>query len=454
MGQTLKVLAALIFVAALGWVLLQPVFDAVEIDAVEPDDEVTATPLESPEPIPSEEPSPEPSPDEEEPAALPEEFRTRPLFDRYPARCLAAHSGPSSTDAFILMPPEAGSGALSEQQRVMRAPLQGAPPTISESEHGSPLQVSIAGDAAAGLHPPELPFERALGGGPEPSFTSLGLRGRFKVWTWSPISDCGVAVRKDGTALVFGRPGNKPILARGHVRQIAFSPDGRKLALVLHEEEIASVWVADLGGSRMREVDRDWVSAGLELRAWSPDAKLLYVTRGDDGLGLSFVTASVPSQQGRLITGTPVTSLEQCSGRLLAVVDGAIVEITKRGADRLTQPRPGYGAVSCSPEGRFLATIRAGELVLLDATGDEMPDLTPDTGYRDVYVDWGVSGAGLLFGRTRSGSDIVELWHVAEGGTPRRTGISYQLPPGAADRAGSPIPGTVDWSGSPPTGLP
>jgi hypothetical protein len=160
--------------------------------------------------------------------------------------------------------------------------------------------------------------------------------------------------------------------------------------------------------------------------------------------GLSFVTTggSTPPMSGGVVAA-PVTGLEQCGDRLLGIVNGGVAQITTRGPEPVTATGAGYGSITCSPDGGFIAAIRSGRLELLDAEGNVVRSLVGDSGYRDVYVDWGPRGAGLLLGRVPSGSKTGEIWYLPEGGAARNTGLVF-----------TPGTGAIDWSASPPTGLP
>lgn len=420
MSQTLKVLAALIFVAVLGWVLLQPVFDAVEIDSVESDTEQTATPLGSRESSPAEEPSPEPSESEEEVATLPDEFRTRPLFDSYPQRCLRPGAG---TQDLVLV--ETGDGVVAGP---LRGPLEDVGGReifgLSASEGWAAWEDGdrTAFVARPGIHDTISPVRRA------------------RTVVWSPISPCGLAVTIDGRLSVVLEDAT---LVQDEVRTVAFSPDGRKLAVVTAEDQATSLWVASLTDDRFREVYRDPRKGSVRIEAWDPGGRGVYLGLGDQQ-GLTFVTVSRPTSQAR-VSVDPIEQLTTCADRLLGIMNGAIVEVTNRGPDHLTDSEGDTRYISCSPAGNFVAAIGDEGLVLLDGNGSFLRDLTQDTGYTDVFVDWGAPGRGLLFGRVRSeGSPVAaELWYISEGGSPISTGVTYRGGPHA-----------VDWSGSPPTGLP
>jgi hypothetical protein len=87
---------------------------------------------------------------------------------------------------------------------------------------------------------------------------------------------------------------------------------------------------------------------------------------------------------------------------------------------------------ACSPDGRYLAAIRQGRLVLLSRSGSFIRNIATDSGYEDAYPIWGPPRTGIVFIRTKVGDAEApaEIWFVAEGGVPRSTGLT--LPPPSA----------------------
>lgn len=410
MSETVKVVLALLFVTVLGWVLLQPVFDAVDEDAVDASRAPSSTPT-------AERMSPAPSAhdDDEEDAVPAGAFRTRRLSANYPPGCLRAT--PLVSDVV----------AVDRGDAIAVGSLGGS---LSEFDGTRLFGVGVGGGAA-------------WRDGERGSYVGVGGSRQIKALPavrlvlWSPIADCAVAVTTGGALLAL--PSELPLL-EDNVGGVAFSPDGGELAVVLKEEDATSVWIASLGEGEMREVMRDRRSLAIELQGWSTNGRTLYMTWPDGGL--SFVTTSDPPQSGG-ISVRPAEVLEGCGRRLLGIIDDRIVEISRRGPDYLTRTRESYRYLACSPDGGFIAAIGSDGLVLLDPDGRALRDLTEDTGYTDVFVDWGQGGAGVIFGRVRDDPDAAELWHLPEGGSARPTGISYRGAPAA-----------VDWAASPPSGVP
>jgi hypothetical protein len=431
MSPSLKAVLALIFVAVLGAVLIRPILDAADAPLVAaPADEpsprrskrTAASP--TPKPSPSRVPSPDPSAASEG-GLISGPFRTQPLFDRYPQRCLPQRRAAEARTEIavagrtgVAVADINGSGRRDIGERtVLGFSLGGAEFAVSGS----------GGTSVYGF----------LDGEP-----SVELRD-VKAWAYSPTSSCALALQAGRlVAEPFGP--SRAVLVEGSVESFAFSPSGRRLAIVMEDDKTTSVWVADLNGATMREVQRQRTGARIEIKGWSADERTLYLTFSP-GSGLSFVTfteRSAPPLSGRVVSAR-VTSLEQCGTRLLGVVSGAIAVISNKGPNYLTERKAGYTAVSCAPNGGFTAAIRGGDLVLLDGGGRELRDLTLDSGFRDIYVDWGDGGRGVLFGRVPAGGGAAQLWHIPEGGTARSTGLTFR-----------PGPGGVDWSASPPSGIP
>lgn len=428
MNRSVQIILAVAFVVGFGAVLVQPVLDArdgSDAPTRSRDDEPAAP--SPPDETPTETPAASPEPDPTGSAAAgPVEgpFRTQPFFDRYPGRCLKPAAPRIDRLVFVqdgVANPATGFALDDTQGKVGARSLVGLDASSETfATYVRPRDVVFS------------PWEGVAGAdGPK---TGPPVR----LAAWSPVSRCGLAATAAGALRVVP---TGDILVREQVRDLAFSPDGRRIALVLDEGETRSVWVADLGGARMREIHRVQAPAQIDLRSWDPDGRTIYLSSGPRG-PLSFVTADSPPQSATVV-GAPVRVLEECAGRLLGVVQGGIAAISERGPQLLTARNDGYTAVSCSPDGGFIAAVRAGSLVLLDRSGSFLRDLTPDGGSRDIYVDWGDSGAGLIFGRVPDGGGDVQVWHIAEGASARNTGLEHGRGPAK-----------IDWGASPPTGLP
>lgn len=426
MSPGVQAVVALIFVTVLGAVLIQPILDAADSGERLPG----ATGEAEPGPTRSRAtdtntpgPTPEPSPTAGASDDLSGPPRTEPLFDRYPKGCL--QPDPATGQSF-------GIAAATGDERVEFGSPRGpdAPPGSIRARRFLGFNATGAVYAARG-HDGRV-FIASAGVN-----RSGAEQTRFKTVVWSPISPCGVGIGADGSlsSVLGGRQ-----LVREDVRSAAYSPSGGRLALVLDEGGTTSMWITDRSGTRMREVHRIHMGTRVRLQGWSPDERTLYFTQ-DPLTALGFVTLARRPESG-LVGPAGVLQLEQCPGRVLGIFDGSIAEIAPGAARSITGE--GYTAVSCAPSGDFMAAIRDGSLVLLDRDGKTLRGLTTDTGYRDDFVDWGIRGAGVLFGRMPDDGGPAEVWHIAEGGSARNTGLVYAGPGAEA----------VDWSASPPTGLP
>lgn len=442
MSPSLKAALALAFVVMMGVVLVQPILNSTDLGVASARNESTPTPSKrtrptpTPQPEPTAEATPEASPDpspSEQGGLVSGPFRSQPLSGRYPRACLRGRA--TGNDGLIATLTGGRIRFGTTEGPTQPQPSGGTRPGKARALSGfNVVGDMFAYDTKSGvvIAPPE---------GLQGADGDSGL-GRIRSVVWSPVSSCGVAIGRDGSLVAIPYDG-ETTLVQEDVVEAAFSPDGRKLAMVLVEGGTTSVWVADLSGIKMTEVRRERSRAPLSLKGWSPGGNTLYLTLAPRS-GLSFVTTggSTPPMSGG-IGASPVKELEQCSDRLLGIVNGGVVEVTKRGPDPLTGAGAGYASIACSPDGGFIAAIRNGRLELLDAEGNLVRSLVTDSGYRDVYVDWGPRGAGLLVGRVPFGSKAGEIWYLPEGGAARSTGLGFT--PGKA---------AIDWSASSPSGLP
>lgn len=428
MSPSLKAFLALVFVAVMGAVLIRPIVNAVDTPLVAPSEDTPAPARSkraklSPTPRPTANPEPSPS---NGGGLISDPFRTQPLFDRYPSRCLPVRG---LTEAGTRVAVAGSDGVVVSGSDGSGRQAIGEKSVLGFSAGGGEL--AVRGRSAA------VSVYDFLDGEP-----AVPLRD-VDAWAYSPTSPCAVALRQGQLIAEPNGPG-RGLLVTESVESFSLSPDGSRLAVVMEEIKTTSVWLADLDGTTLREVHRVRTGPAISLEAWSPNGRTLYLSSGP-GSGLSFVTvhkASVPPLSGGVVA-TTVAGLEQCGDRLLGVVNGAIAVISTRGPDYLTRTNAGYTAVSCAPDGSFLAALRDDNLLLLDAQGRELRDLTLDTGFSDVYLDWGERGSGLLLGRVPAGGGFGQVWHIPEGGAARDTGLRF-----------SPGPGAIDWSASPPTGIP
>ena len=439
MSPSLKAVLALVFVVGMGAVLIRPILNSTDVTPTAEPKVAAPSPKRSKPPAPSPTrrptPSPEPSPTADG-GLVSGPFRTQPLFDRYPASCLR-QVGPTGEQPLIAAVDRGSVSFGTTAGPVQPGPEGGSSlgkvKALLGFDRTGNLYAARSRSGSVVLSPPE----GVQGGDGDPGY------GEISSISWSPISDCSVATGEKGALVVLPSRGPDELVREGVV-SAAFSPNGRRLALIIEEGKTTSIWVANLNGTNMREVHRGRTGPSVSLEGWSPDGMTLYLTLGRDS-GLSSITitdtSAPPLSAG--VVGAPVTGLEQCGDRLLGVVNGAIATISTRGPNYLTETQAGYTAVSCAPNGPFLAALRDDDLFLLDADGRELRDLTTDSGFKDVYVDWGDGGTGLLFGRVPSDGGAAQVWHIAEGGAARNTGLVFT--PGA---------GAIDWSASPPTGLP
>lgn len=299
------------------------------------------------------------------------------------------------------------------------------------------------------------------------------------LWGWSPIADCGLSV-EDGALLVSSVDpavtGLGLELLHRRVGEFAFSPDGRKLALGLSFGISGALGIADLGTGRIN------VFAGVCCTplGWTPDGEtLLYYRPQGPSLDADGIRVRGLSLAGRRFDfGTHVTtrSIDSCGDTPIVSVSGwrdvtdhARLGFLRPGQDPLfiTDGRPSYMDATCSHDGSLIAAVRtpvlygsgrfrwrdllARRIVLLDEDGDPIRTIADDAAYGDDYPDWGPPGTGLMFIRiTREAPH--EVWFVPEGSSPRFAGVEvtepgYYYGAYAWQRV-------VDWSATPPTGLP
>ncbi|HEV3473531.1 MAG TPA: hypothetical protein VG408_10085 [Actinomycetota bacterium] len=452
MNTAAKTVAALLFVALLGGVLTIPLRDS---DGSPPRRATVARPTPARSPTETRHARREPT----------GPLRTKRFVQRFPRACLRP----------VARPDDGG----------LIAALNGRRVTIVTSSGESRATIT---DVAPVVRPPLAwsPSGRYIAVGPQGLFwTAEGevvlfangefshgmVQGSTGPWAWSPISDCGVAIEDDFEgALQVNHidphlAANIRLVNKG-VESFAYSPDGRTLGLVIAERGIRSLWFADLDASRLHEVKRfDSGICCVNLGGWTPDGSALLYWAGPgasvmaDGWPLRSIdrTGEV-ARWGRTLTRPDI--LVGCSETLYAIDrrDRLDAEGQLRALPSDTPlSTQEVSAASCNVRGRIVASARIdgsarSQLVLLDGDGGQV--VTSDPDYSDQRPQW-ASGIGVLFERLpiieRCEHDTPEcaaqVWFIPEGGTPRSLGLRL-------NREDYGLRAIVDWSATPPNGLP
>ena len=436
-----RLLGALVFVALLGLAVSPVLFDGDDFEAPE-------RPVASPPPTPSNEPTPEP-----EPTAEPAEPR---LVGRYPQACLRPVSRPGPFGHVAAYRRGAITIATTggDVQATIRAPGKIVRPPLAWSPSGTVL--------AAG---PQGLFWRANGDEVFIGDVQHGLvQGSGGTWGWSPLSDCGVHI--DQTGALHVAAANPHVVGAGRklledVESFSYSPDGRRLGLVLEDGGARSIWVADLARNRLHLV-RDFPRpiCCISLGGWTPsgDGLLFWAGPGAsvmaDGWRLESVT--IGGERERWGTTVPSGPLERCGNTLIGLVGGdrfgegaRLAELIADGPERFLTDES-VPSFSCSPDSRFLVVQTENGLALRARDGSFIRYLTSiDTGngqWGESNPEWGPPRTGILF--IRSMHLQTQLWFIPEGGRAEQPVLELK-------RWGKwNVRSLFDWSATPPDGLP
>ncbi|MFN2526184.1 MAG: hypothetical protein ABR505_07965 [Actinomycetota bacterium] len=297
---------------------------------------------------------------------------------------------------------------------------------------------------------------------------------------WSPVADCALVTVGDTAAgralsLVLARPNVDPTeILRGDIRDVAYSPDGTRLAVVAKQEGGPAagyeVWSLELASGELeRLLAFEGGTAQVTLAGWSGNDILYWAAPGvsvaADGWELTGVSGHgairVYSRGQTMLTSSPTSFIEPCADRLVGVLGGdRFFDAEAEGVTRSESPlrlaylEPGrapefitsegesYYSPTCSPDDRYIVAIsgegRERRLTLLDTSGAFLRTLTIDEGYADELASWGPSGTGVLFRRAPGGGAPDALWFIPEGAPARALGLNV---------------GSFDWSAEGPSGL-
>ena len=389
--KAVKTVAALIFVTALGIVLVQPVLSA--------DDE------------PSRRAQPENTPAEAEPQSPDRADEvTIELSARYPKRCMR------KTRA-------APTGLV--------AARRGSTATIGFPDARPVARIGVSGDVAWS---PSGRFLAERGGRVfDQSGNPQGaLFFEPHEWQWSPVADCALAVTEKGN-LTFSIPdtSKKGIRLLQAVEDFDLSPNGRRLAVVIGD---GGLWIADLRRGRIVQATDGMAS----IVGWFSNRSVLYSKSPGSGK-LRFATGQGKTAivRGAFAGGT----LVRCRDRSLLAsavteVNRPLAELVSRnGGIRLDVLGPppivydGYSDAACSPDGRFIAASAIargglkGPLLLLRSDGTFVREVVSG---RTANPEW--SDDGLVFAKfDKAGRG--RLWLIpAAAAEPVRTGYRVGAP--------------------------
>ena len=450
--MAIRAIAAMVFVAALGLFLSQPLINA--------DDRVSqrapvlprSTPVETR--TPKARPTSIPTPT---PAATSAAPGPGTLAHRYPRACLrpVAQPGPQGLVAAY------AKGAI----------------RITTTDGGVRATIRAPG----GIVRPPLawsPSGRILAAGPQGLFwrpngklvfigdVQHGLvQGKRGTWGWSPLADCGVQIDEAGALnavavnpLVAG-PG--VTLIEDGVESFAFSPDGGKLGLVRIDEGERSIWVADLATNRLQQlVDFPDPTCCISLGGWTPagDELLFWAGPGQSVMadGWPLESVSLDGHRREWAPTVPNAALARCGERLLGLVggdrtgDGARLALLRPGRPdlSLTATSDRVRSMSCSPDGRFFVVQSDARLALLDPAGALIRYLTDvDTAngqWSERAPEWGPPRTGILFARSLHLQS--QLWFIPEGQASAGPVVDLELTGRWSLRS------LFDWSATSPTG--
>jgi Tol biopolymer transport system component len=171
--------------------------------------------------------------------------------------------------------------------------------------------------------------------------------------------------------------------------------------------------------------------------AWSHDSRWLAFVSARDAGGIYVINADGGARR-LLYTGLSVEHLTWApdGNRLAFAASGAGFEIyvinsNGSGLRRLTSPG---SAPDWSPHGDRIAFHQGGDIMVIDADGTDLINLTPNTSSVELDPVWSPDGSRIAFATTLQSLSIYTM--AADGSDWRRVTTP---PPGSADR----VP---DWS--------
>ena len=380
------------------------------------------------------------------------------MSGRYPKACLRPVARPGSFGSVAAY--SEGTVTITDTNGAVQATIRapgGVRPPLAWSPSGQTLAIG-----------PQGLFWRPDGSIIEIGDVQHGLvQGRRGLWGWSPLSDCGIHM--DETGALFVTAANPSVVGPGRrlldsgVESFSFSPNGRKLGLVLKIDRVRSIWIADLARNKLRLLKKfPSATCCISLAGWTPSGQdvLFWAGRGASVMADGWPLTSVAKGGGLDEWGTtlPGAPLQFCNGRLLGLTgsdrsgDGARLAELAPGTDTvlLSDESDQVRSFSCSPDGRFIVVQTDSRLALFDSQGAHIRDLsdidTSNGQWSERSPEWGPARTGILF--VRSMHLQTQLWFLSEGQVTERPIAQLARTSRWADRS------LFDWSATPPTGLP
>lgn len=271
---------------------------------------------------------------------------------------------------------------------------------------------------------------RGNGGRPPEQVSAVGTVLQMR---WSPAGNLlAIATLPFGTIVVMRPDGSNARTVATDAFLGAFSPDGRRLALVRPGAGTDDIWVVDLVAGRLEPVVEFTVEGFTSHLVWSPDGTKLAFDRADcpGGTGCSdhqlVVVDSVGTATHIIAAGTdPSWSPD---GRQLAF-SGLLGEVrvvpASGGAARTIADRTlgAPTALALQPTGKVIAFFTGDQNPLEDtfSIATVRPDGTkldtmPLPGFSAIDVAWSPSGKDLAFAAAYEGLDgfAVDVFTVNE----------------------------------------
>ena len=248
----------------------------------------------------------------------------------------------------------------------------------------------------------------------------------------------------------------------GEQSQASFSPDGSRLAYVARPEhgEGSRIYIQGVSSETAVPLVSNYQPNTTEWDpVWAPDGRqIAFLAHTDAGLGIYLASSTGNTEPRRVFIPQDMVHWDQNAlswspdGKDLLFADhypgqasSSIyrLKLDSLSAAPLASPPPGWEGdmdPAWSPDGRFIAFIRASEsavrdIYLLPASGGELRKLTNDG--RDIdSITWSSDSNSVVFSADRGGK--FALWKVnISGGEPSRlpVGVEDAYQP-AMDRSG------------------